>query len=81
MGILYAPDYIVNAGGLIAVADEFNGFNKDRAFKNASLIYDTVTQIFKASKEQNLPTHTVADLYVEEKVEKIGRLQTKYTGK
>ena len=81
MGILYAPDYIVNAGGLIAVADEFNGFNKERAFKNASLIYDTVTQIFKASKEQNLPTHTVADLYVEEKLEKIGRLETKYTGK
>ncbi|HWJ02698.1 MAG TPA: Glu/Leu/Phe/Val dehydrogenase dimerization domain-containing protein [Verrucomicrobiae bacterium] len=81
LGILYAPDYVVNAGGLIAVADEFQGFNKDRAFKNASLIYDTVSRIYKASKEQNLPTYIVADLLVEQKLEKIGRLQTKYTGK
>lgn len=81
LGILYAPDYVVNAGGLIAVADEFQGFNKERAFKNASLIYATVSQIYKASKEQNLPTYVIADLLVEEKLEKIRCIQTKYTGK
>lgn len=81
LGIVYAPDYVVNAGGLIAVADEFNGFNKERAFKNASLIYDTVSQIFEMSRRENLPTYTVADLLVEQKIEKIARLETKYTGK
>lgn len=81
MGTVYAPDYVVNAGGLIAVADEFQGFSRERAFKNAGLIYETMEQIFKVSKEEKLPTYIVADLYVEKKLETIGRLQTKYTGK
>lgn len=80
LGMVYAPDYVANAGGLIAVADEFHGFNKERAFKNASLIYDTLTQIFEGSRAQGLPSHTVADLLVEAKIEKIARLQTKFTG-
>ena len=78
MGIVYAPDYVVNAGGLIAVADEFQGFSKERAFKNASLIYETMEHVFKASREEKLPTHTVADLYVTKKLETIAKLQTKY---
>ncbi|WP_339060989.1 Glu/Leu/Phe/Val dehydrogenase [Tepidibacillus marianensis] len=80
-GILYAPDYVSNAGGLIQVADELQGYNKDRAFKNAGLIYDILAQIYKISKEQNIPTYKAADVLVENKIEKVGRLQTKYTGK
>jgi leucine dehydrogenase len=79
LGIVYAPDYVVNAGGLIAVADEFQGFSKERAFKNASLIYETIEHIFKVSREEKLPTHTVADLYVAKKLETIAKLQTKYS--
>lgn len=79
MGILYAPDYVVNAGGLIAVADEFHGFNKERAFKNTSLIYDTLSRIFEVSKKENKPTYLVADLLVEEKLDKVMRLQNKFT--
>lgn len=78
MGIVYAPDYVVNAGGLIAVADEFQGFSKERAFKNTSLIYETMEHIFKVSQEEKLPPHTVADLYVARKLETIAKLQTKY---
>ena len=81
MGILFAPDYLVNAGGLIAVADEFHGFNKERAFKNASLIYDTVGRIFEVSKKENKPPYAVADLLVAEKLDKVMRLQNKYTVK
>ena len=80
-GILYAPDYVSNAGGLIQVADELQGYNKDRAFMNASLIYDILTQIYAISKEQNIPTYKAANVLVENKIEKIGRVQTKYTGK
>lgn len=81
MGILFAPDYVVNAGGLIQVADEFNGFNKDRAFKNASLIYDTVGLIFSIAKEQSIPTYKAADILVEERLDKIAKLKIKYTGR
>lgn len=81
LGILFAPDYVVNAGGLIAVADEFYGFNKERAFKNASLIYDTVGCILEISKKENKPPYAVADLLVDEKLDKVMRLQNKYTVK
>ncbi|MBP2641139.1 MAG: glutamate dehydrogenase/leucine dehydrogenase [Firmicutes bacterium] len=80
-GIFYAPDYVVNAGGLIAVADEFEGFNKDRAFKNASLIYETVSRIFEISQKTNVPTYRVADHIAEEKLDKILHLQGKFVAK
>jgi len=79
-GILYAPDYVANAGGLIQVADELQGYNKDRAFKNASLIYDILQNIFKISKQQNIPTYKAANVLVEDKINKIGQLQSKFTG-
>jgi leucine dehydrogenase len=81
MGILYAPDYVANAGGLIQVADEFNVFNKDRVLKNTSVIYDTMLKIFAISKEQNIATYKAADRLVEERLEKIGGLRRKYTGR
>ena len=45
-GILYAPDYVVNAGGLIQVADELHGFDFDRARSRATLILDTTREVF-----------------------------------
>lgn len=80
-GILYAPDYVANAGGLIQVADELKGYNKERAFKNASLIYDILENIFKISKAQNIPTYKAANVLVEEKIDKIGKIQSKFIGK
>jgi leucine dehydrogenase len=80
-GILYAPDYVANAGGLIQVADELHVFNKERAFKNASLIYDILSKIFQISKQQNIPTNLAANHLVEEKIEKIALIQKKFTGR
>lgn len=80
-GILYAPDYVANAGGLIQVADELQGYNRDRAFKNASLIYNILLQIFSISKEKNIPTYKAADLLVEKKIDIIAHMQSKYIGK
>ncbi len=45
-GILYAPDYVVNAGGLIQVADELHGFDFERARERASHIFDTTREVF-----------------------------------
>lgn len=80
-GIVYAPDYIANAGGLIQVADELNTYNKDRAFKNAALIYDILADIYRISRERDLPTYKAANLLVETRIEKIGRIKNKFTGK
>lgn len=79
-GILYAPDYVANAGGLIQVADELQGYNKDRAFKNASLIYNILENIFRISKDKNIPTYKAANVLVEQKIDTIGQLQSKFTG-
>ncbi len=80
-GILYAPDYVGNAGGLIQVADELQGYNKERAFKNASLIYDIMLQIFEIAKKDNIPTYKAADLMIDRRIETIGRLSRKFRGK
>lgn len=76
-GIFYAPDYVINAGGLIQVADELQpgGYNKDRAFKHASQIYNMILKIAEISKERNIPTYKAADLMVEERIKSVGRVK------
>ena len=56
-GILYAPDFVINSGGLIQVADELEGFNKDRVMAKTAAIYDILTEIYKISKQNNISTH------------------------
>jgi glutamate dehydrogenase/leucine dehydrogenase len=69
-GILYCPDYIVNAGGLIYVSDELeeDGFSKERVEERTAGIRTTLTNIFERSKAENLPTHTVADKIARERI-------------
>ena len=66
--ILYAPDYAINAGGLINVAEEFAGYDADRVKTQVFAIYDTMMAIFERSASDNLPTDVVADRIVEEKL-------------
>lgn len=54
-GILYAPDYVVNAGGVIQVADELHGFDFDRCKAKATKIFDTTLDIFARAKEDGIP--------------------------
>ncbi|MGI9950767.1 Glu/Leu/Phe/Val dehydrogenase dimerization domain-containing protein [Moorellaceae bacterium AZ2] len=77
-GILYAPDYIVNAGGVINIAEELRGYNRERALKRASGIYDRVLQVFKIAEEQNIPTHVAADRMAEERIARIHGLHHIY---
>ncbi len=65
-GILYAPDYAINAGGLINVAQEFKGYNPEAAYAACTGIYDTMLNIFTRAQEQDLPTGEVADQIVDE---------------
>jgi leucine dehydrogenase len=72
-GILYAPDYAINAGGLINVAAEVAGYDADKARARTLKIYDTIYEIAERSRRTLTPTYRVADLLVEEKLARVGR--------
>ncbi|WP_107094995.1 Leu/Phe/Val dehydrogenase [Streptomyces chattanoogensis] len=64
-GILYAPDYVVNAGGVIQVADELHGFDFDRCKAKAAKIFDTTLAIFARAKADGIPPAAAADRLAE----------------
>lgn len=66
-GMLYAPDYAINAGGLINVAEEYVGYDADRAREKCVAIYDTMLEIFERARAENLTTDVVADRIAEER--------------
>jgi leucine dehydrogenase len=67
-GILYAPDYAINAGGLVNVAQEVLGYDPKLARERTMKIFDTIWEICDRSKKLNAPTYKVADIMVEEKL-------------
>ena len=75
-GILYVPDYVVNAGGVIQVADEINGFSFERAKMRATGIYDTTRQILQLAAAEGVPPAVAADRLAEHRMAEIGRLST-----
>ena len=60
-GILYAPDYVINAGGLINVYGELKGWNAERGKRQAAAIYESLLRIFRLSREESVPTNHAAD--------------------
>ncbi|MCB8902708.1 MULTISPECIES: Glu/Leu/Phe/Val dehydrogenase [unclassified Streptomyces] len=67
-GILYAPDYVVNAGGVIQVADELHGFDFDRCKKKATKIFDTTLEIFARAKADGIPPAAASDRIAEQRM-------------
>ncbi|MFW6691658.1 Leu/Phe/Val dehydrogenase [Streptomyces sp. MAR4 CNX-425] len=67
-GILYAPDYVVNAGGVIQVADELHGFDMDRARAKAAGIFDTTGEIFRRAASDGVPPAVAADRIAEQRM-------------
>lgn len=74
-GILYAPDYMVNAGGLIQVADELEGFSFERAKQRAGKIFDTTHRVFALAAEEGVPPAVAADRLAERRMSQVGRLR------
>lgn len=70
-GILYAPDYVINAGGIINVYYETKpeGYDEAAATKHVEGIYDTLTEIFKRSEDEKVSTHIIADKLAQEIIE------------
>jgi valine dehydrogenase (NAD+) len=75
-GVLYAPDYVVNSGGVIQVADEIEGFDFDRAKQKASGIFETTRRIFAIAADEGVPPAVAADRLAERRMSEIGRLRT-----
>ncbi|RLV01580.1 valine dehydrogenase [Streptomyces griseocarneus] len=67
-GVLYTPDYVVNAGGVIQVADELNGFDFDRAKAKANEIFATTLAIFDRAKADGIPPAVAADRIAEQRM-------------
>jgi valine dehydrogenase (NAD+) len=72
-GILYAPDYCVNAGGLIQVADELVGFDFDRARQRAAGIFEVTREVFRIAAREDVPPSVAADRIAERRIATIGR--------
>lgn len=74
-GILYAPDYCVNAGGLIQVADELEGFSFDRAQQRATGIFETTLRVFDLAASDGVLPAIAADRLAERRMREVGRLR------
>ena len=75
-GILYAPDYLVNAGGVIQVEDERHGFSFERAKSKASSIFDVALRVFEEADAAGVPPAVAADRLAEQRMRSVGRLAT-----
>jgi len=78
MGIIYAPDYVINAGGVINVADELYGYNRDRAMKKVEGLYQSIETVIEISKRENIPTYKAADRMVEERIERMRNSRSQF---
>src|SRR5438046_1441012 len=74
-GILYAPDYVINAGGLINVADELRGYDRGRAMGRVEAIYRTLRAVFRIAQEEDVPTNEAADRFALARIERLTRLR------
>jgi leucine dehydrogenase len=78
MGIVYAPDYVINAGGVINVADELYGYNQERAMKKVEQLYTSIEKIIEISKRDGIPTYVAADRMAEERINRIRNSRSQF---
>jgi leucine dehydrogenase len=80
-GILYAPDFVINAGGLINVYNELTGYNRERAMRMTRGIYLNMMRVFQISRDQSVPTYVAADRVAEERIAKIKSMRAQHWGR
>ena len=79
-GLFYAPDYAVNAGGVMNISLEIDGYNRERAMRMMRTIYQNVSRIFEIAKRDKIPTYLAADRLAEERISTIGKLRLPHLG-
>ena len=80
-GILYAPDYLINAGGLMNVSIEFEGWSEDKATRMVDTIFDTTLAIFRKSEKEDIPVYKATDLVAEQRIQSIKNIKGRYLGR
>jgi leucine dehydrogenase len=81
LGILYAPDYVINAGGLMNVFVELEGYSRDRAFEKTTQVFDNLMQVFEISRNEKIATHRAADRLAEKRIKSIANLRQHHHGR
>jgi leucine dehydrogenase len=79
-GILYAPDYVINGGGVINVYGELHRWPNERSKKKAGEIYDTLLRIFDIAKRERMPTYRAADRLAEQRITSVAGLDRMWMG-
>ena len=78
-GIAYAPDFLVNAGGLINVGAEYYGpYNREKAHRDAEKIYDTTLNILKMAADESITSQEAAIKIAEKRIAAMGKLKLPY---
>jgi len=77
-GILYAPDYLINAGGLINCYSELTGFGKKRTMQLTEHIYEATRGVIKLSKTERIPTNLAAARIAEKRINDIKKIKSSY---
>lgn len=76
-GIVYAPDFVINAGGLINVGMELEEYNRERVKSETEKIYQRTLDIFKYAESKKIPTYKAANEIAEERIKSIAQLNTR----
>jgi leucine dehydrogenase len=79
-GVVYAPDYVINGGGVINVYGEIHGWPVERAKKKAGEIYETLLRIFDIAREERIPTYRAADRLAEQRIAAVAGLDRMWMG-
>ena len=74
-GIIYAPDFAINAGGVINCYCEVAGLSSEWSMQKSEEIYQTVFNIIERSRRENIPTYQIANKMAEERIEAIGKVK------
>jgi len=77
-GIIFAPDYLINAGSMINSYAELSGYSKKRALQLAENIYEVTRGVLQKSKAENIPTNKAADIIAEKRISDIKKIKTSY---
>jgi leucine dehydrogenase len=76
--IVYAPDYVINGGGLINVNAEVEGWSLDKSHQKASEIYDTVYNVLEIARDEGVPTYRAADRLAERRIANAAKAKGKH---
>ena len=81
LGILYAPDYVTNAGGLMNVFVELEGYSAERAIDKTAQVYDNLMKVFDIAEKENCTTHDAANRLAESRINSIGGIRKHQQGR